>query len=128
MRNRAPPPHGPLVGAANAANAANAARVPLRASRILHATSGLDTACARVTTGRTTGHPAVVGLTLDLASLADVRRFADTFSRLHSRLDLAILNAGSFGPASGLITTDGFEQTFQARGRTRHIERVAVAS
>lgn len=49
---------------------------------------------------------------LDLADLASVRRFADTFSQWHDGLDLLVNNAGiSGGPRRQ--TPDGFEAHFQ---------------
>ena len=48
---------------------------------------------------------------LDLASLASVERFADTFLQGHERLDLLINNAGVMIPPLG-HTDDGFELQF----------------
>jgi len=48
---------------------------------------------------------------LDLASLASVERFADTFRAGHNRLDLLINNAGVMIPPFG-TTADGFELQF----------------
>ncbi|CAL9428904.1 SDR family NAD(P)-dependent oxidoreductase [Streptomyces sp. IPPR8] len=51
---------------------------------------------------------------LDLASLADVRRFADTvIARLDgARIDILILNAGMQSAATGARSADGYELTF----------------
>lgn len=48
---------------------------------------------------------------LDLASLASVGRFADTYRAAHDRLDLLINNAGVMIPPLGR-TEDGFELQF----------------
>jgi len=48
---------------------------------------------------------------LDLASLASVERFAETFRASHDRLDLLINNAGVMIPPFG-TTEDGFELQF----------------
>lgn len=48
---------------------------------------------------------------LDLASLADVRRFADEFRAAHERLDILVNNAGLMVPPYSL-TEDGFESQF----------------
>jgi NAD(P)-dependent dehydrogenase (short-subunit alcohol dehydrogenase family) len=50
-------------------------------------------------------------LELDLASLASVERFADSFRAGHDRLDLLINNAGVMIPPFG-TTEDGFELQF----------------
>jgi NAD(P)-dependent dehydrogenase (short-subunit alcohol dehydrogenase family) len=50
-------------------------------------------------------------LELDLASLASVERFADSFRSGHDRLDLLINNAGVMIPPFG-TTEDGFELQF----------------
>lgn len=47
-------------------------------------------------------------MTLDLASLASVRAFAEAFRQQHARLDLLINNAGILGVPLGR-TVDGFE-------------------
>ncbi len=49
---------------------------------------------------------------VDLASLKQVRRAAETFAARHSRLDVLLNNAGVFG-TSRTLTEDGFETTFQ---------------
>ncbi|WP_354595996.1 SDR family NAD(P)-dependent oxidoreductase [Streptomyces sp. JL1001] len=51
---------------------------------------------------------------LDLASLADVRRFADTvIARLDgARIDILVLNAGMQSAATGARSADGYELTF----------------
>lgn len=94
-----------------------------RRCRLLYLTghSPASAAAAAADVGRSTGHHGVVGLPLDLSSLADVQRFAQQFARLNARLDLLILNAGSFGPKGGVITKDGFEQTFQVCGCCRRV-------
>lgn len=48
---------------------------------------------------------------LDLASLADVRRFVDEFQAQHSALDGLVNNAGIYATQHG-HTADGFEKTF----------------
>lgn len=50
-------------------------------------------------------------ISLDLASLASVRRFAETFKARHGRLDLLIANAGVM-LVSCDTTEDGFERHF----------------
>lgn len=50
-------------------------------------------------------------LTLDLASLADVRRAATELAARHPRIDVLINNAGLF-PFSRQLTADGFEMQF----------------
>lgn len=49
---------------------------------------------------------------LDLASFADVRRFADEFLRTHARLDVLVNNAG-LHTSKRVLTVDGHETTFQ---------------
>lgn len=48
---------------------------------------------------------------LNLANLAEVKRFADEFKRRHAQLDLLINNAGVMVPPAGR-TDDGFELQF----------------
>ena len=57
------------------------------------------------------GSEAVSCMRLDLASLADVRRFAAEFLQAHPRLDVLVLNAGLV-LAKRSETVDGFESTF----------------
>lgn len=53
----------------------------------------------------------VTGLSLDLESLADVRRFAAEFAQAHPRLDVLINNAGA-GFQERRVSKDGFEASF----------------
>lgn len=57
------------------------------------------------------GNEAIDVMALDLASLADVRRFAAEFLAAHPRLDVLIENAGLILGARS-ETVDGFETTF----------------
>jgi NAD(P)-dependent dehydrogenase (short-subunit alcohol dehydrogenase family) len=57
------------------------------------------------------GRDDVVCMRLDLASLAEVRRFAAEFLERHPRLDVLVLNAGLMLGARSQ-TVDGFESTF----------------
>lgn len=57
------------------------------------------------------GSDAVDVMSLDLASLADVRRFAAEFLASHSRLDVLVNNAGLI-LSERSETVDGFETTF----------------
>lgn len=60
---------------------------------------------------RDSGNDAIDVMALDLASLADVRRFGGEFLARHARLDVFIANAGLIlGERSE--TVDGFETTF----------------
>jgi NAD(P)-dependent dehydrogenase (short-subunit alcohol dehydrogenase family) len=68
-----------------------------------------DDAVARIRE-RTPGAQLEV-IKLDLASLASVKRFAETFRTAHDRLDLLINNAGVMIPPFGK-TEDGFELQF----------------
>jgi NAD(P)-dependent dehydrogenase (short-subunit alcohol dehydrogenase family) len=53
-------------------------------------------------------HTEVTAMTLDLAALASIRRFASSFSAAHPRLDLLIHNAAAILVPRGR-TADGFE-------------------
>lgn len=59
-----------------------------------------------------TGNPDVDYLIADLASLAQLRRLAETFTRRYPRLDVLINNAGIVMPRR-VLTEDGYEKTFQ---------------
>jgi NAD(P)-dependent dehydrogenase (short-subunit alcohol dehydrogenase family) len=50
--------------------------------------------------------------TLDLASLASVKAFAEEFARSHKSLDLLINNGGVMAPPARYTTVDGFELQF----------------
>jgi NAD(P)-dependent dehydrogenase (short-subunit alcohol dehydrogenase family) len=66
-----------------------------------------DTAAERIRTEQVQGSVEV--MPLDLADLASVRRFADSFRASYHRLDLLINNAGVMAPPSRMETADGFE-------------------
>ena len=70
-----------------------------------------------------TRHPgaAVEVMQLDLADLASVRRFVESFKKRYSRLDLLINNAGVMAPPYGK-TADGFELQFG----TNHLGHFAL--
>ena len=55
----------------------------------------------------------VVAKQLDLASLQNVRNFADDIMASEQRLDVLICNAGSGSPFGRHLTEDGFELQFQ---------------
>jgi NAD(P)-dependent dehydrogenase (short-subunit alcohol dehydrogenase family) len=57
----------------------------------------------------------VYGYSLDLASFASVRAFAQKFTdEFHSKLDILFNNAGiSGGTSADVLTSDGFEEVFQ---------------
>ena len=57
-----------------------------------------------------TGNERLTLMDLDLASLADVRRFAAEFDERHERLDVLLNNAGCFS-MTRRETVDGFELT-----------------
>ena len=57
-----------------------------------------------------TGSDAVELMTLDLASLASIRAFKETFADRHDRLDVLVNNAGAYIPTRQ-ETADGFELT-----------------
>ena len=57
-----------------------------------------------------TGSEALTTALADFASLAEVRRLAETVLAEHDRLDLLVNNAGLIAPRYGL-TVDGFETT-----------------
>lgn len=59
----------------------------------------------------TTGNPRVEVMRVDLARLADVRRFAAEFKRTHDRVDVLVNNAG-FHTSQRTLTADGYESTF----------------
>jgi len=59
---------------------------------------------------------------LDLASLASVRGFADWFAREHEALDLLINNAGVMAAQPRQVTSDGFELQFG----TNHLGHFAL--
>jgi NAD(P)-dependent dehydrogenase (short-subunit alcohol dehydrogenase family) len=50
--------------------------------------------------------------TLDLASLASVRRFAERFESRHGSLDILVNNGGVMAPPTRQATADGFELQF----------------
>jgi NAD(P)-dependent dehydrogenase (short-subunit alcohol dehydrogenase family) len=58
-----------------------------------------------------TGNDQLEVMDLDLASLADIRRFAAEFGERHGRLDVLLNNAGCFS-MTRQETVDGFELTF----------------
>lgn len=60
---------------------------------------------------RETGHADIHVERVDLARLADVRRFARDFRARHEKLHVLVNNAG-FHTAERVLTPDGFESTF----------------
>jgi len=67
------------------------------------------------------GNVTITVMEMDLANLASVRRFAESFTETHSRLDLLINNAGVMIPPL-TRTTDGFELQFG----TNHLGHFAL--
>ncbi|GAP63946.1 hypothetical protein ARMA_2369 [Ardenticatena maritima] len=69
-----------------------------------------EAAAARIRAENPRGELAV--LDLDLADLASVRAFADTFTQQYDRLDVLVNNAGIMAPPQRMTTKDGFEIQF----------------
>ena len=61
-------------------------------------------------------------LQLDLADLASVRGFAETFTAQYDQLHLLINNAGVMAPSKRYVTADGFEMQFG----TNHLGHFAL--
>ena len=57
------------------------------------------------------GSESVSLMTVDFASFASIRQFADAFKRTHAQLHVLVNNAGGYN-ATRTLTKDGFETTF----------------
>ena len=73
-----------------------------------------------------TGNDDVEMMSLELASLADVRRFADDYLSQHDRLDMLINNAGIMACPQG-TTHDGFELQFGTNHLGHFLMTVLIA-
>jgi retinol dehydrogenase 12 len=93
------------IGRATATELARRGFEVILASRSAERTEGVVDAIRRET-----GNERIEMLTLDLASLASVRRAADTFLASGRRLDVLVNNAGLVGQRG--VTADGFELAF----------------
>ncbi len=99
------------------------------ARALAHKGATVILACRNLTKGETAVHQIVQEnpeaeaklIQLDLADLASVRRFADTFTKQHDRLDILINNAGIMW-APFRKTADGFESQFG----TNHLGHFAL--
>lgn len=101
-----------ITGATNGIGKATAAALAARGARLLvHGRDARKGASLVSTLKRTSANEKIEFMQADFASLADVRRLAETVKARAPRLDVLINNAGLFG-IKRVLTEDGYETTF----------------